>query len=355
MKKYLAILLLILTGCVQDPEAPIADKLISGGNCAYVICEGLWHYDNSTIERYVGDSNAVIKDIYGIVNAGLKLGDLANGATIYGDYMYVVMTTPAMIEKIELKSGRSVGQLCIEPESDPRKIAVVNENLAYVTCLRTHSVRAFNPTTMEKLRLNIAVGPAPEGLDFCGNYVFVANSGYGDFMADQPKAGTVSVINAASAEVLRELECGTNVIEIKANRNRNRVYAMYYNLPSLEDSLGGIVEYDAETLRELRRVRLSGRAMNLTQTGDTLIYVNDSGAYMIDLYPKVMTPVKIVSNPTPSEHWYSATVSPDNRLFVGNAKNYMMLGDLMIYEFKPGGNLISKLTIGINPNTILFY
>lgn len=355
MKKYLAILLLILAGCVEDPEAPTADKPISGENCAYIICEGLWHYDNSSMGRYVGDSNAVVNDIYGIMNGGLKLGDLANGATIYGDYLYVVTTTPALIEKIELKSGQIVGQLCIEPESDPRNIVVVNENLAYVTCLRTHSVRAFNPTTMEKLRMNIAVGPAPEGIDCCGNYVFVANSGYGDFLADRPKAGTVSVINAASAEVLQELDCGANVIEIKANPRSNRVYAMYYNLPSLEDSLGGIVEYDAKTLKELRRLRLSGRAMNLTQTGDTLIFVNDSGAYIIDLYAKEMTPVKIISNPAPSEHWYSAAVSPDNRLFVGNAKNYMMLGDLLIYEFKTGGNLISKLTIGINPKKILFY
>ncbi len=357
MKKYIlfAISVILLNACVSEPTAPLDDKIITGKTGAYIICEGLWHYDNSSLSQYIADSNSVVNNIYNIVNTGERLGDLANGGAIFGDYLYIVMTTSSTIEKIDLKTGKSVAKLQIAKDSDPRKIYIVNESLAYLSCLRTHSVRAINPSSMQDLNINIPTGPAPEFICGTGQYVFVANSGYGDYLANVPKAGTISVIDISSNQVIKELYCGPNAIEVKVNAKRNTLYGVYYHLPSETDSVGGIVEYDLSTLKETRRIRIRSNALNFSHSGDSLVFATDSGVMYADLNQAELTPKLMIANPNTDEKWYSVAVSPDNRLFIGNAKNYQMQGELLIYNFTVGGSLLNKFQIGINPNTILFY
>ena len=357
MRKYLlfAISVILLNACVSEPTAPIDDKIIIGKTGAYIICEGLWHYDNSSLSQYIADSNTVVNNVYNIVNTGERLGDLANGGAIHNGYLYIVMTTSAIVEKIDLKSGKSIAKLQIEKDSDPRKIYIVNDSLAYISCLRTHSVRAINPGLMQNLNINIPTGPAPEYICGNGRYVFVANSGYGDYLANVPKAGTISVIDISSNQVLKDLYCGPNAIEVKVNAKRNMLYGVYYHLPSETDSVGGIVEYDLSTLKETRRVQIRANALNFSNSGDSLIFATDSGVMYADLNQAQITPKLMIANPNTQEKWYSLNVSADNRLFIGNAKNYQMQGELLIYNFTVGGSLLNKFQIGTNPNSILFY
>lgn len=354
---YIAIICgIILSACVGDPDSPAGESHDSADAVgAYIICEGLWHYDNSSLSKYLIDSNMVIADYFALANGGLKLGDLANGGTVYGKYLYIVVSTPAIIEKIDLATGKIAASIQLENGCTPRKIYIVNDSLAYVSCLMTHDVKVINPAAATVYPISISVGPAPEGITGYGNYIFTVNSGYGDYLADRPKAGTISVIDIRSNSETQTLECGANPVVIQANAKFGRLYAIYYNLPSLEDSLGGIVEYDLHTLKETRRLRVYATSMTFTSGGDSLLFIDTNGVNYIDLRERSFSPRLMIANSKPTEHWYSLAVSSRGELFVGNAKNYQMQGELLVYQLTVGGSLLRKYSVGVNPNSILFY
>ena len=354
---YIAIAcVILLSACVGDPDSPSNNTHdAADADGAYIICEGLWHYDNSSLSKYLIDSNMVIADYFSFANDGLKLGDLANGGAIHGKYLYIVVSTASIIEKIDLATGKLAASIQLSSGCNPRKIYFVNDSLAYVSCLMTHDVKVINPAAATVYPVSIPVGPAPEGITGFGNYIFTVNSGYGDYLADRPKAGTISVIDTRTNTEINTLFCGANPVVIQANPKLSRLYAIYYNLPSLEDSLGGIVEYDLHSLKELRRLRTNATSMNFSSTGDTLLYIDTSGVNYIDLRERSMVPRLMIKNPKPTEHWYCLAVSPKGELFVGNAKNYQMQGELLVYQFASGGSLLRKYSVGVNPNSILFY
>jgi hypothetical protein len=341
---------------VDDPASPTNPGTnTESATGAFIVCEGIWHYDNSSLSRLDFKSSSMIADYYSVCNTGMKLGDLANGGVIYKGYLYLVMTTPAIIEKIDIKTGKSVARLNLKANSDPRKICIVNDHSAYITCLRSYSVAEIDPTDMTLKNTNIAVGPAPEYIANYKNLLFVANSGYGDFLADKPKAGTISVIDTNSRAEIKTIECGPNLIELKTNAKRGKLYAVYYHLPSLTDSVGGIVEYDLPSMKETRRLRAQATSITFSNSSDTLLFLSKKGVNIIDLNKQNLTSELYIKNPKSEENWYSLVVSPQNQIWIGNARSYQALGELLIYPFSANSSLLSKYGVGINPGTILFY
>jgi hypothetical protein len=55
------------------------------------------------------------------------------------------------------------------------------------------------------------------------------------------------------------------------------------------------------------------------------------------------------------ENWYSLAISSQSEILIGNAKNYQMLGEILIYNSKDFSTPKFKFISGINPNKILFY
>lgn len=353
----LLIIALTLNSCVKDPTEP-EYKLPSIGssvNGAYILCEGLWHYDNSTLCRFDYSSQSMINDFYSLANPNMRLGDLANGMARNGNYVYVVATSAGYIDKIQISTGKSIAKLFMPEGYQPRKIYIANDSIAFVSELKGFCLTQFNPSAMTITNPKISVGPAPEHLDGWQDYVYVANSGYGDYLANEPKAGTISVIDINQQSEIKLLDCGPNPIEVKVNKKHKKLYAVYYHLPSMKDSVGGIVEYDLNTLKETNRIRLQANALNFSLSQDTLLFVSKYGISIIDLNNGKFTAEDYIKNPNQSEKWYSLTVSPDNNIWVGNAKTYQVNGEILVFPFSKDTQILNKYNVGVNPNTILFF
>jgi hypothetical protein len=346
---------LILTGCIESPTEPENNPPYSSTHGAYILCEGLWGRDNATLDRYDFPIGTVLNDIYQAANPGMKLGDLASDFVVWKDIALISVTTTRTIEKIDLKSGKSLGRVFFKEKRAPRKIAIINDSLAAVTDLLNHCITFFNTYSLEIIKDSVPVGPAPEGIAYTGSDVLlVVNSGYGDYLADKPKAGSVSVISINTFTEIGNFYIGPNPIEILINKKYDKFYVSYNNLPSFGDSLGGIVEFDLATLKETARLRTNALCMTFTSSLDSLLFISDSTVSCIvpkDFFEKHT----LIANENNSEIWYSLGCSADGSIFIGNAMNYQIGGKLMIYHSSDYTKPVSIFRTGVNPNKIVFY
>lgn len=348
---------LLLVSCIKEPIAPsVTIKPESSNNGAYILCEGLWGMDNSRLDRFDFNTNTPTMDFFSLVNTGQRIGDLANDITIYGKFAYITVTTAKTIEKIEVSTGKSISRLIFSSKAGLRRTKIINDTLGAVTDLYNHCIYLFNSDRMELVAEPIQVGPAPEYLEYNDGYLYVANSGYGDYLAKDLKAGTLSVINTNTKREELNKFVGKNLIEVKMNPAKTKLYAVYINLPSLPDSLGGIVEYDIKTLNELRRWNIKKpKSISFNSKGDTVYFLTPTGISMIELNSQNSVPIEIIKNENSQDIWYCLSFRQNtDELWIGNARNYRINGEIIVYS-----NILKaikyRFETGLNPNNIIFF
>src|SRR5471030_1031417 len=110
---------LILASCHKDknitkPDAtPVTDGF-------YVLNQGLFNDNNSTLSFYNYTSKQTTADIFSSVN-GRGLGDTGNDVEIYGSKMYIVMNVSSTVEVVDAKSAKSLKQIKLFNGATPRQ------------------------------------------------------------------------------------------------------------------------------------------------------------------------------------------------------------------------------------------
>lgn len=356
--KYILIAIALLSACVKEPTGP-EDSLIdfTGDKSAYVLCEGIWNYDNASLTIIDIETNLAVNYYFQKSNPGLRLGDLANDIVIHNNIAYIAVSTTKTIEAIELDSGKSLGRIIFEGKLQPRELAIINDSLGFVTDLYDYSVYGFNPKEMKLLPGKIPVGPAPEGIAHYENYLFVANSGYGDILKNEQGAGTISVIDINAHLELKKIPIADNVLELLVNEKHGKLYACYSKLASEDDdSLGGIMEINLNDFKITRHWRSNALSMTFSLSQDSLFFINEDGVASIELTNKEATIKQLINNTNKDQHWYSLAVSPhDNSIWIGNAKNYQVLGEVLVYDHYFNLLPVEIYQVGINPAKIIFH
>lgn len=363
MKKIISLFVLfaLIVSCIRTPNEPEEHDFITGKHGLYVLCEGLWGSDNATIDRCDLALGIIVNQYFRKANPGLRLGDTASDIVIKGDSVFVSVSTSSTIEVFNKINGKFIGRIYLPQNSQPRNIVIINDTLAYVTLLFKNAIAEFNPKTLSYKDKTIPVGPFPEGIAHLGDYLFVANSGYGDFFHTAPKAGELSVIDYRTRNEIKSIFCGKNLIEVIANPKNYKIYAAYYNLPSLSDSLGGIIELDSRSLEITRHWRLRPTDLTFSPNYDTLYFLQGNtnsidGVYFIDLNNPAAKIDQKIKNTNPNSIWYSLATSPDGGLIlVGNAKRFTSNGELLIFRNQLDSIPVRKFSTGINPNRIIFF
>lgn len=354
---FFSITAFFLTSC-KDITQPQTQGVVPSSRGAYILCEGLWRQDNASLSRFDAVSGMVQNNVVEMANPGLRLGDTANDLVLKGDTMFVAVSTSRTIEIFRTSTAVWLGRIRFAgTRQEPRFITLLNDTTAFVTLLNDDSIQEFNPTTFALKGSPILVGPAPEGIASTSKYVFVANSGYGDFRASEPKAGTVSVIGASTRDAATQREIKLfggvpNVRELLVSPDKRRLYAVYTHLLSQKDSLGGVVEYDTETLAELRRWHTK-EPLSASLRNDSLFCLSANGVAVLPLKQALMSFATLF--PAQSGNvWYSLAAHPTSgALWIGNAKNYQVNGEVMIMNIQ--GQVQQRFEVGINPNSLVFF
>ena len=376
--KILLTILIITTflSCVRDPIPPEPPIFIPGKNGVIILCEGKMGSDNASITRIDFETESFSKNYFSESNNGQKLGSIANDLFILDSVAFVAVAGSGTIEKFSMKDGKSLGRIIFPNFVMPRKMCFVSDTVAFVTAYIQCSVPdffvyKFNPQNLtvsqENLEQNkILVGSHPEGITVANGKLFVVNSGYGDYCPDNTSPSTITVIDIATFTVINTVKTGKNPNRVYSKNNKIYVVCWgSYDNPAEYPS--EIIEYDANNLQELRRWKTSAYDICFDASGNNLYYLNSTfgmfntennsaGINVIALNDANAQPKQFIKNPNSSNIWTCLAINEhSNELWVGNAFQYNVDGEILIFDLNNPTVSIKNYRTGLIPNIIRFY
>lgn len=345
--------LFLYSSCGEDPVAPAGGvQPLSRG--VYILCEGLWKMDNSTLVRYNPATGMAENNFYQKANPSLRLGDTSNDIVLKGDTAFVAVTTSRSVELFRVSTGQWLQRIRFSTGKMPRHIAFAPEG-AYVSNFTDNSLTRINPHSLSIVNDAIAAGPAVEGVAYAGGYIFAANSGLGSLQIDSPMAGTLTVIRSGSDTPVQTLSAAPNVSELLASPDGTTLYAVSYAVTGRPDIIPALIEYDVASLAETRRWNAPEIfSACFSRQGDTLFFLSERGVDALDLRTAGSVPSTVVVKDNHDDHWYTLAQHPtEETLWIGNARGYTTEGEVIIADKK--GSYKKRFTVGINPTAIVFF
>ena len=187
-------------------------RAVAVDNFIYILNEGLFNANNSSLTRYNVDDASVVKDCFAEAN-GKGIGDTANDICVYGSKMYIAVAEENVIWVTD-KSARILEK--IETAGKPRYLATA-EGCVYATYYNGYVARI--DTLAMCVDATVPVGRNPEQLCAVGGKLFVANSGGLDYNSEVGYDKTVSVVDIESFTEVKKIEVAANPANIVASEN----------------------------------------------------------------------------------------------------------------------------------------
>lgn len=348
MKKSLYLLFLLavfFTACKKKPVTP--DNSIIGSNGLFILNEGVWEHNNSSISYYNLDDNNCIADIFTTVN-NRGLGDTGNDLQRYGSRLYCVVNTSENVQVMDLYTAKVIGTIPLTGKS-PRRICFSGEK-AYVSCFDGTVVRI--DTASLAVEATVTVGPNPEGVCVANGKLYVANTGG----YNAPNYGTtVSVIDVASFSVVKNISVVENPNRLFLAPNQQDIYLIsngnYYDVsPRLQKINTGTDEVVRTFDFDITNLAIFGnRAYLYSYNYSTEIYT----IQVMDLSSETVINEHFISDNTSLNTPYGIAVDPNNGdVYVTDAYNFTVNGD--VYCFGQDGKKKFSFEVGINPSGMVF-
>jgi len=335
-------LTLILASCHKDKKITPVTPVVTTG--LYVLNQGLFNDNNSTLSFYSYSTKQVTPDIFSSANSR-GLGDTGNDIEIYGSKTYVVINISSTIEVINTKTAKSVAQIKLfngTKAREPRNVVFYKGN-AYVTSYDgTVAVIDTAALTVSKY---IIVGRNPEQLAVANGKLYVANSGGLDF-PNYDK--TVSVIDLGTQTVTKTLTVVVNPQNVVAD-NYGHVYVLSAgDYTAANPSSLAIIDDNTDTVTSQTNFDGSG----MTIQGDNIYFITSAGKIEIyDAKTQTVSNANFVSDGTVITTPYSVNADASTgEVFVTDAKDYTSNGTL--FAFDKTGKKEYSVTVGINPGKI---
>ncbi|KER08998.1 MAG: hypothetical protein HY22_14470 [[Candidatus Thermochlorobacteriaceae] bacterium GBChlB] len=181
---------LFVASCRQPTEPVNESPATPPARGLYVLNEGLFQRNNSTLTLYSFDSARATTDFFERVN-GRRLGDTGNDLLIAGDKLFIVVNVSSQIEVVNVRTGRSLRTIPLfngTVARQPRRMTLAGGRM-FVSCF-DGTVAVIDTASLQVVS-TIAVGANPDGITVQNGKVYVANSGGLNRVPDS----TVSILN----------------------------------------------------------------------------------------------------------------------------------------------------------------
>ncbi len=217
-KLFLSLIALVLSfgfvSCTEDSidNKPIQEVLPKG---YFVLCEGIYGHNNSSLDFYDSDSNKIILDIFNKVNSQ-GLGDTGNDMIEFNDYIFIAVKGSACVQVINKNNGKLIKRIPIVDNSGTNRMPsrlCASASMVFL-CTVDGNVLEINPYSLNLGRI-VKVGRNPEDICISNDKLYVTNSGGLDFNSPAGYDKTVSVINIISMTEIKKIEVGDNPAIIK--------------------------------------------------------------------------------------------------------------------------------------------
>jgi YVTN family beta-propeller protein len=334
------ILSLTLASCHKDKINPKPAPVTDG---YYILNQGLFNDNNSTLSFYSYSSKQVTADIFNSEN-GRGLGDTGNDIEIYGSKMYIVVNVSSTVEIVDPKTAKSIKQIKLfngAVARESRDVAFYKGN-AYVTSYDgTVAVIDTAALTVSKY---ITVGSDPEQLAVANGKLYVANSGGLNYPVYDK---TVSVIDLASGTVTKTLTVVVNPQNVGTDNNGHVYVLSAGNYNDVGPSLA-VIDDNSDTVTSQTDFDGSGMVIQ----GTTAYFITSTNAIKVfDLKTMTTTTSNFVTDGTAITTPYALAVDGSTgEVFVTDAKDYASPGS--VFAFDKTGKKEYSITVGINPGKI---
>jgi len=357
MKKLLSISLifaavLLFSACNKIEPDP-SQKVIGTGY--YVLNCGNWGSNDANIGIINLQTVSVEADAFKTAN-GKALGDLAEDAIEYGSRLYIAVygsSTVFVTDKMTLKIEKAIADKSpLGGNLSPRHFTA-NGQSVYVTYYEGY-VGEIDTMTLAVKNL-VKVGDNPEDIVYCNGKLYVANSGGMNY----PNFGnTVSVIDAATMKLERDIEVGLNPNHLAVDSNKNVYVLSWGDYAATPGQLQAIntTDYSVSTVSGVSNPQdmamgVKGQLYVLTSsydsdwntTTDIVIYNTLDKRYMGSLSSSATE----IKNKYSISTDYSLGEYAQGVIFIGTS-DYVSTGDIYLFDYN--GNKLCKMdTGGMNP------
>lgn len=339
---------LLIISCKKDDAKPQEIPKITTG--VYVLSEGLYGNNNSTLTYYSTANNTPTTDFYKNVN-GSGLGDSGNDMIIYGSKLYVVMNVSSYLEVADASSAKSIKKIDLKSASSnpliPRYVVAYKNNV-FVSCWNG-TVAVIDTATLAISKF-ITVGANPEQMAVSGTNLYVTNSGGITPGYDS----TVSVIN---------LNTLTETAKIKVVKNPNSITS---------DDAGNIYVGCTGNYASVKAklVKVNTTTNTITKSADTAVgkirfyngllyatggYLGSPNVRTLNTNDFSATSPNFVTDGSTIAVAYALNIdNTTGNVYVGDAVDYVSPG--MVYCFDKTGKKKFSFSVapGSNPNTVVF-
>ncbi|MBP9122189.1 MAG: YncE family protein [Ignavibacteriaceae bacterium] len=340
----LLLTVLLFSGCKDSPTMP-ETPLTQAAKGVYVLNEGLYSQNNSTLSYYELTSRQVLLNVFAVANGGRSLGDTGNDLVIVGNTAFIAVNVSNKIEVVDITNFKSKGTIDLGAGSGPRRIFAKDSLTAYVSGF-SGKVYKIDAKTMTVVK-EITVGSYPEGMVEVGGRLFVANSGLGG-------GNTVSVIDLNTDAVLQSITVGTNPVNLAKDKN-NILYSICTGRYDSADIGGAIYKIDPVGLDVLDSLILPQNPSDAVVTSENIMLVlNNFGVMKVDLGNFKKTPELFIGGMAVNSMYgmiYSIAYDPiDMLLYLGNPKDFTQNGEVAIFDML--GKEVRRFEAGLNPGSL---
>jgi len=319
----------------------------------FILCEGLFAQNNSTLAYYNFSTQTFTRDIF-LSRNGRRLGDTANDMQRYGGKIYIVVDNSGTIEVVDAATGLSRQRILIRDERGrnrhPRYITF-HGGKAYVASFDS-TVSRIDTTTFE-VEAVVRVGAYPDGICVANNKLYVSNSGDRNSGA----GSSVSVICIPTFTKIKEIPVAQNPYRIMADSRGN----VFLASRGCFTGSGPFVFQRIDTqIDEVAEVFHDIEALNFTIHNDTAyIYTYNFATQTHSIivfccWTRQVIDRNFVKDGTEIQTPYGIAVDPSNGdVFITDAGSFTSTGDVL--AFSRDGILRFRISdVGLNPNAILF-
>ena len=356
---------LLISSCRSGDEDIVPSQGVPadmGSISFYLLNEGNWGSNKSTIDYYDASTHTYHRNIYAEANPETsgELGDMGNDLQIYDGKLWAVINNSHLVEVMDAATARHITQFTIP---NCRYLAFEGR-YAYVTSFAGPAGVDPNAQRGYVARIDIDrmeitgtcnVGYQPDGLAVSGDYLYVANSG--GYRAPNYDH-TVSVIALESFQVVDTIDVAPNLHLIEQDPHG-------YLWVTSRGDYGAIapktyvIDPLARTVCDSLNLAISGMALAgdsiyaYSSVWDYTTGENTFGYHLIDTRTREVASNSFITDATDIRTPYGIAVSPTTRdIYVTDAGDYINPGYL--HCFTPEGNSKDKVRTGDVPADIAF-
>jgi hypothetical protein len=352
----LVLVVLCLSACddMEDKERKtnyITEESVTG---VYVLSEGLFNSNNSTLAYYDFDTQTLTSDQFLVANKR-GLGDTANDMKLYGSKLYIVVNVSSQIEVVDVSTGKSLKRIPMFNDAgiarQPRYIDFAGGN-AYV-CSFDGTLARIDTTNLSITGIT-QCGRNPDGLCIANGKIYVSNSGGLDFPNYD---NTVSVVPISTFKETKKITVSSNPSKIEAD-SQGDVYVVsrgdnFGNPPYKFQKISSVTDELVHTFDDIQ-------ALNFAINNDTAYIYNydfsnqSCWVKVFDCIEEKIISDNFITDGTELATPYGVDVNPVNGdVYLTDAKSYVIWGDVLCFD--RNGKLKFRLqSIGLNPNKTIF-